>query len=109
MHLGLSKDPESGGLTARVVDESYIDVMLDTLKHTHTLEVKVGAARVASREALACSAEADHTHKKQTGGTGQFARVKLRLEPNEAGAGNVLESLIVGGVVPTMASGLLLE
>lgn len=70
------------------------------LKRTHKVEVNVSNPQVAYRETLARSTEVDYTHKKLTGGTGQFARVKLRLEPNAAGIGNVFENEIVGGAVP---------
>ena len=60
----------------------------------------MGAPQVAYREALARPTQVDYTHKKQTGGTGQFARVKLRLEPAETGQGNEFESEIIGGTVP---------
>ena len=80
--------------------ELHLDIKVDILKRTHKVEVNVGAPQVAYRETLARATQIDYTHKKQTGGTGQFARVKLRIEPNQAGAGNEFESEIVGGVVP---------
>ncbi len=98
--FGYSKDPESGEVIAKGLDDLHLDTRIDALKRTHKVEVNVGAPQVAYRETLARSTEVDYTHKKQTGGTGQFARVKLRLEPNVAGAGNEFESEIVGGVVP---------
>ena len=80
--------------------ELHLDIKVDILKRTHKVEVNVGAPQVAYRETSRAPTEIDYTHKKQTGGTGQFARVKLRLEPNEPGKGNEFESEIVGGVVP---------
>jgi elongation factor G len=96
----VSTDPESGQTIIKGMGELHLEIKVDILKRTHKVEVNVGAPQVAYRETLARSTEVDYTHKKQTGGTGQFARVKLRLEPNEPGKGNVFESQIVGGVVP---------
>jgi elongation factor G len=96
----VSTDPESGQTIIKGMGELHLEIKVDILKRTHKVEVSVGAPQVAYRETLARPTEIDYTHKKQTGGTGQFARVKLRLEPNEAGAGNEFESEIIGGVVP---------
>ena len=78
-------DQESGQTIIKGMGELHLDIKVDILKRTHKVEVNVGAPQVAYRETLARATEIDYTHKKQTGGTGQFARVKLRLEPNEAG------------------------
>jgi elongation factor G len=96
----VSTDQESGETRIKGMGELHLDIKIDILKRTHKVEVNVGAPQVAYRETLGRSAEIDYTHKKQTGGTGQFARVKLTLEPNVPGAGNEFESEIVGGVVP---------
>ena len=80
--------------------ELHLDIKVDILKRTHKVEVQVGAPQVAYREAITRKVTKDYTHKKQTGGTGQFARVILEIEPNEAGAGNAFESRVVGGSVP---------
>jgi elongation factor G len=96
----VATDPESGQTIIKGMGELHLEIKVDILKRTHKVEVNVGAPQVAYRETLARSTEIDYTHKKQTGGTGQFARVKLRLAPNEAGAGNEFESEIIGGVVP---------
>jgi elongation factor G len=93
-------DPESGQTILKGMGELHLDIKVDILKRTHGVEANVGAPQVAYREALAKATEIDYTHKKQTGGTGQFARVKLRLEPNEAGKGNEFATEIVGGTVP---------
>ena len=98
--FSVSTDPESGQTRIKGMGELHLDIKIDILRRTHKVDVSVGAPQVAYRETLARSAEVDYTHKKQTGGTGQFARVKLRLEPNEPGKGNVFASEIVGGVVP---------
>src|SRR5262245_37188436 len=100
IRFGYSKDPESGELMVKVTDERHVEALVDMLKRTHKVEVNVSNPQVAYRETLARSTEVDYTHKKLTGGTGQFARVKLRLEPNAAGIGNVFENEIVGGAVP---------
>jgi len=93
-------DQESGQTILKGMGELHLDIKVDILKRTHGVEANVGAPQVAYRETLARPTEIDYTHKKQTGGTGQFARVKLRLEPNQAGKGNEFASEIVGGVVP---------
>ena len=80
--------------------ELHLDIKVDILKRTHKVEVNVGAPQVAYRETITRRAEVDYTHKKQTGGTGQFARVKLVVEPNEKGAGFEFDNKIVGGAVP---------
>ena len=98
--FGYSKDPESGELIIMGIGEFDLEAKLDKLKRIHGVELLIGAPQVAYRETLARATDVDYTHKKQTGGTGQFARVKLRLEANEPGAGNEFESEIIGGVVP---------
>jgi elongation factor G len=96
----VSTDAESGQTIIKGMGELHLEIKVDILKRTHKVDVNVGAPQVAYRETLARTTQVDYTHKKQTGGTGQFARVKLRLEPNEAGKGNEFVSEIVGGVVP---------
>jgi elongation factor G len=93
-------DQESGETILKGMGELHLDIKVDILKRTYGVEANVGAPQVAYRETLARNAEVDYTHKKQTGGTGQFARVKLRLEPQQTGAGNEFEAKIVGGSVP---------
>jgi elongation factor G len=96
----VTSDQESGETIIKGMGELHLEIKVDILKRTHKVEVNVGAPQVAYRETLARPTDVDYTHKKQTGGTGQFARVKLRLEANEPGAGNEFESEIIGGVVP---------
>ena len=96
----VTTDQESGETIIKGMGELHLDIKVDILKRTHKVEVNVGAPQVAYRETIARAAEIDYTHKKQTGGTGQFARVKLRFEPNEPGKGNEFETEIVGGAVP---------
>ncbi len=93
-------DQESGETILKGMGELHLDIKVDILKRTYGVEANVGAPQVAYRELLARATDIDYTHKKQTGGTGQFARVKLRLEPNEVGKGNEFEADIVGGTVP---------
>jgi elongation factor G len=96
----VSTDAESGQTRIKGMGELHLDIKVDILRRTHKVDVSVGAPEVAFREKITKRAEIEYTHKKQTGGTGQFAKVKLIVEPNEPGAGNVFESQIVGGAVP---------
>lgn len=96
----VSTDQESGQTILKGMGELHLDIKVDILKRTYKVEANVGAPQVAFREKISRRAEIDYTHKKQTGGSGQFARVKLVVEPNEPGAGYVFESQIVGGAVP---------
>ncbi len=93
-------DEESGQTIIAGMGELHLDIKTDILKRTHGLEVQVGAPQVAYRETITRKAEVDYTHKKQTGGAGQFARVIIEVEPNEQGAGYEFESTVVGGNVP---------
>jgi len=96
----VSTDHESGQTILRGMGELHLDIKIDILKRTYKVEANIGAPQVAYRESLSRKAEIDYTHKKQTGGTGQFARVKLVFEPGEPGSGFQFESAIVGGAVP---------
>ncbi|MGH6907466.1 MAG: elongation factor G [Aestuariivirga sp.] len=96
----VSTDSESGETIIKGMGELHLDIKVDILKRTHKVEVMVGAPQVAYRETITRKNEVDYTHKKQTGGTGQFARVILEIEPNEKGMGYEFESKIVGGTVP---------
>ena len=96
----VSVDQESGETILKGMGELHLDIKVDILKRTHKVEADTGAPQVAYRESLARATEVDYTHKKQTGGTGQFARIKMQLEPNEIGKGNEFSSTIVGGAVP---------
>jgi len=96
----VSTDSESGETIIKGMGELHLDIKVDILKRTHKVEVMVGAPQVAYRETITRKQEVDYTHKKQTGGTGQFARVILEIEPNEKGSGYEFESKIVGGTVP---------
>jgi elongation factor G len=80
--------------------ELHLDIKIDILRRTYKVEANVGAPQVAYREKLGRAATIDYTHKKQTGGSGQFARVKIEFEPGEPGSGFKFENKIVGGAVP---------
>ena len=93
-------DQESGQTIMKGMGELHLDIKVDILKRTYKVEANIGAPQVAYRESLGKPADIDYTHKKQTGGTGQFARVKIKFEPGETGSGFIFESSIVGGSVP---------
>jgi elongation factor G len=93
-------DQESGQTIMKGMGELHLDIKVDILKRTYKVDANIGAPQVAYRESLGKSADIDYTHKKQTGGTGQFARIKVLFEPGEPGSGFVFESKIVGGAVP---------
>ncbi|MBI1341143.1 elongation factor G [bacterium] len=96
----VSTDHESGETRLKGMGELHLDIKVDILRRTYKVDANVGAPQVAYRETLGRATEIDYTHKKQTGGTGQFARVKLLFEPQEPGAGYTFESAIVGGSIP---------
>ena len=96
----VSTDPESGQTILKGMGELHLDIKVDILRRTYKVDANIGAPQVAFREKITKAAEVDYTHKKQTGGTGQFARVKFIVEPNEPGKGFEFESRIVGGAVP---------
>ena len=93
-------NPESGQTIIKGMGELHLDIKVDILKRTHKVEVNVGPPQVAYREKITRRVEKDYTHKKQTGGSGQFARIKLVVEPNETGKGFEFVSKVVGGAVP---------
>jgi elongation factor G len=93
-------DEESGQTIIAGMGELHLDIIVDRMRREFKVEANVGAPQVAYRETITRKAEVDYTHKKQTGGTGQFARVKLVFEPNPDGEDFVFESKIVGGAVP---------
>mgnify|MGYP001352946918 CR=1 FL=1 len=93
-------DEESGQTIIAGMGELHLDIIVDRMKREFKVEANVGAPQVAYRETITRSHEQDYTHKKQTGGTGQFARVKVVFEPNTEGEEYVFESKIVGGAVP---------
>jgi elongation factor G len=96
----VSTDPESGQTILKGMGELHLDIKVDILKRTYKVDANIGAPQVAYREKITRRTEVDYTHKKQTGGSGQFARVKIVAEPADPGTGFVFESKIVGGNVP---------
>ncbi len=96
----LATNPETGQTTIKGMGELHLDIKVDILLRTYKVEVNVGAPQVAYRETITKKYVCDYTHKKQSGGSGQFARVIIEFEPQEPGAGYLFESKIVGGSVP---------
>ncbi|WEK58714.1 MAG: elongation factor G [Candidatus Brevundimonas phytovorans] len=96
----VSTDHESGQTILKGMGELHLDIKIDILRRTYKVDATIGAPQVAYRESLGRKVDIDYTHKKQTGGTGQFARVMLTFEPGEPGSGFVFENAIVGGAVP---------
>jgi len=96
----VNTDAESGQTILRGMGELHLDIKVDILKRTYKVEANVGAPQVAYREKLGKPATILYTHKKQTGGSGQFAEVKIEFEPGEPGSGFKFENKIVGGNVP---------
>jgi len=93
-------DEESGQTIISGMGELHLDIIVDRMKREFKVEANIGAPQVAYREAITRAVEHDYTHKKQSGGSGQFARIKFRIEPNEAGKGFEFASEVVGGNVP---------
>src|SRR6202451_1322502 len=96
----VSTDQESGQTILKGMGELHLDIKVDILKRTYKVDANIGAPQVAFRERITKRAEVKYTHKKQTGGTGQFAEVSIVVEPNEPGKGYEFESKVVGGAVP---------
>jgi elongation factor G len=96
----VSVDHESGQTIIKGMGELHLDIIVDRMRREFKVEANVGAPQVAFRETVSKRAEIDYTHKKQTGGSGQFARVKLVIEPNEQGKGYEFVNKVVGGNVP---------
>ncbi len=96
----VTTDEESGQTIISGMGELHLDILIDRMKREFNVEANVGQPQVAYRETITKSAKVDYTHKKQSGGSGQFARVKLTVEPNEPGAGFEFGNTIVGGNVP---------
>ncbi len=93
-------DQESGETILKGMGELHLDIKVDILKRTHGVEASVGEPRVAYRETLTKPVKDSYTHKKQTGGSGQFAKIDYTIEPQEPGSGFTFESQVVGGNVP---------
>jgi elongation factor G len=93
-------DHESGQTIIKGMGELHLEIIVDRMKREFKVEANVGAPQVAYRETITRTSEVDYTHKKQTGGSGQYARVKIRFEPLPAGSGYQFENDVVGGTVP---------
>ncbi|HZJ12006.1 MAG TPA: elongation factor G [Methyloceanibacter sp.] len=96
----VSVDHESGQTIIKGMGELHLDIIVDRMRREFNVEANVGAPQVAFRETVSKRADVDYTHKKQTGGSGQFARVKMTIEPNEQGKGFEFVNKVVGGNVP---------
>ena len=96
----VTTDHESGQTIMAGMGELHLDILVDRLKREFGVEANIGQPQVAYREALAEPVDIDYTHKKQSGGSGQFGRVKIRFAPLEPGEGIQFESKVVGGNVP---------
>jgi len=96
----VKSDEESGQTVIAGMGELHLDIIVDRMKREFKVEANVGAPQVAYRETFTKTADVDYTHKKQTGGAGQFARIKMTIEPQTAGDGYEFENKIVGGAIP---------
>ncbi len=93
-------DEDSGETILKGMGELHLDIKIDILKRTYGVDVEVGAPQVAYREAITRTVEDTYTHKKQSGGAGQFGKIDYIIEPGETGSGYVFESTVSGGNVP---------
>ena len=96
----ITSDPETGQTVIKGMGELHLEIKVDILRREYKVEANIGAPQVAYRETITKKNEIDYTHKKQSGGAGQFARVKIVFEPLEPGSGFVFENKVVGGSIP---------
>jgi len=96
----VTSDEESGQTVIAGMGELHLDILVDRMKREFKVEANIGAPQVAYRETIGHEVEHTYTHKKQSGGSGQFGEVKLLISPTEPGEGYSFESKIVGGAVP---------
>jgi elongation factor G len=96
----METDEDSGETILKGMGELHLDIKIDILRRTHGIDVEVGKPQVAYRETITQRVEDSYTHKKQTGGSGQFAKIDYIVEPGEPGSGYVFESAVTGGTVP---------
>ena len=94
-------DEDSGETILKGMGELHLDIKIDILKRTHGVDVEVGKPQVAYRESITKAVEDTYTHKKQSGGSGQFGRIDYRIEPGEPNSGYTFESTVTGGNVPS--------
>ncbi len=97
----VTTDDESGQTIIKGMGELHLEILVDRMKREFKVEANVGAPQVAYRETISKVSDVDYTHKKQSGGAGQFARLKIKFEPNEAGGGYEFVNQIKGGNIPT--------
>ena len=98
--FGVSSDIESGQTIIKGMGELHLDIIVDRMKREFKVEADVGAPQVAYRETITSEADVDYTHKKQSGGAGQFARVKMVVKKGEPGCGLEFVNKVVGGNIP---------
>jgi len=96
----VTSDQESGQTIIKGMGELHLEIIVERMKREFKVEANVGAPQVAYRETITREADIDYTHKKQSGGAGQFARVKMKIIPAEVGEGLVFENTVVGGNIP---------
>jgi len=96
----VSTDHESGQTIIKGMGELHLEIIVDRMKREFKVEANVGQPQVAYRETITAPYDVDYTHKKQSGGSGQYARVKIRFQPTEPGTGFAFENSVVGGNVP---------
>ena len=96
----VSVDHESGQTVIKGMGELHLEIIVDRMKREFKVDANVGAPQVAYRETITRAAEIDYTHRKQTGGSGQYAKVKIRFEPQPPGSGFIFENSVIGGTVP---------
>jgi elongation factor G len=96
----VSSDNESGQTIIKGMGELHLEILVDRMKREFKVEANIGAPQVAYRESLGRKVDVDYTHKKQSGGSGQFGRIKITVEPGERGQGVVFKDEVKGGNVP---------
>jgi elongation factor G len=96
----VTTDQESGQTIIKGMGELHLDIKVDILRRTYKVDANIGEPAVAYREKITRAAAVDYTHKKQTGGHGQYARIKIVAEPGVPGSGFTFENEVVGGAVP---------
>jgi elongation factor G len=96
----VSSDAESGQTIIKGMGELHLEILVDRMKREFKVEANIGAPQVAYRESLAKKVDVDYTHKKQSGGSGQFGRIKFSVEPGERGQGVVFKDEVKGGNIP---------
>ncbi|HEX5789244.1 MAG TPA: elongation factor G [Woeseiaceae bacterium] len=96
----MATDEDSGETLIKGMGELHLDIKVDILRRTHKVDVEMGKPQVAYRETITQMIEDTYVHKKQSGGSGQYAKIEYRIEPAEKGTGYEFESLVTGGNVP---------